>query len=524
MMWNLIIPTLFTLPTSRRFRSGPRKIRSVIPTLNRCLIVMLLGVPLIAQELSPSMVFEKVKASVVVVKVRNSMGQDISQGSGVKLPSGRIVTNFHVVKNGAQFLVGQGDTFVAAIIDAADPGKDLCLLKAPTLNVPAVEVGTASALKVGAIVYAVGSPQGLELSLSNGLVSQLRGANPPIIQTTAAISSGSSGGGLFDGQGRLVGITTFYLEGGQNLNFALPVEWIDQLKSGLTQAPVFRSSGDWLVRVVKLEEEKKYTELLGWCQAWVKADGTNSEAWYHLGNTYGNLKRYSAAIQPYQQALAINPEHWAAWVNLGITFENLNRTTEGIDAFRHALDINPSYASAWASLGEIYERTDQNSEAIEAFINSLKVNSQEAQVWFHLGNAFGNLAKYPEAIEAYRQALKVDPAYTGAWVNLGNRYGNLERYTESVEAYRQALILDPTLSAAWFNLGNAYGKLKRYTEAISACHQAVKIDPTLSGAWFNLGIYYLVSGNKAAALDVVKQLRRHDPENANRLFNIVVPK
>jgi hypothetical protein len=82
---------------------------------------------------------------------------------------------------------------------------------------------------VGEPVYAVGAPQGLELSLSEGIVSQLRGGPPPLIQTTVAISQGSSGGGLFNAEGELVGITTFYLKDSQNLNFAVPVEWIGEV-------------------------------------------------------------------------------------------------------------------------------------------------------------------------------------------------------------------------------------------------------------------------------------------------------
>jgi hypothetical protein len=67
----------------------------------------------------------------------------------------------------------------------------------------------------------------LELSLSAGLVSQLRGAEgAPLVQTTAPIAPGSSGGGLFDERGRLVGLTTFQRERGQNVNFALPAEWV----------------------------------------------------------------------------------------------------------------------------------------------------------------------------------------------------------------------------------------------------------------------------------------------------------
>ena len=87
-------------------------------------------------------------------------------------------------------------------------------------------------LSVGDEVYAVGAPAGLELSLSRGIVSQLRGAfgkrSAPLVQTDAAISPGSSGGGLFNKAGELVGITTFKWQG-ESLNFALPAEWIEEL-------------------------------------------------------------------------------------------------------------------------------------------------------------------------------------------------------------------------------------------------------------------------------------------------------
>jgi hypothetical protein len=80
---------------------------------------------------------------------------------------------------------------------------------------------------VGERVYAIGAPEGLELTLSEGLVSGLRSrGNFRVIQTTAPVSHGSSGGGLFDSQGKLVGITTFSFHEGQNLNFAIPTEWI----------------------------------------------------------------------------------------------------------------------------------------------------------------------------------------------------------------------------------------------------------------------------------------------------------
>jgi S1-C subfamily serine protease len=227
-----------------------------------------------ALALTASQVYEQVKDSVVVVKAYDQKGQQVSLGSGVMLSSGDIVTNYHVVKAGVRYMVGRqvditklsdaelekiangqpmvvgAPWIVNATLKAGDPDKDLCLLAAPGLTAKPARLGRAARLKVGEPVYAVGAPQGLELSLSEGIVSQLRGGSPPLIQTTVAISQGSSGGGLFNAEAELVGITTFYLKDGQSLNFALPVEWIGEVARGKirdrprVEAPEIPERGD----------------------------------------------------------------------------------------------------------------------------------------------------------------------------------------------------------------------------------------------------------------------------------------
>lgn len=185
-----------------------------------------------AHALTSSQVFDAVKNSIVVIKSLDAKGEQTAMGSGVLLPSGKIATNCHVIKDGTRFQVGRGKRFVTATMYAGDDDKDICLLGAKGLGGKPATLGKTSRLKVGAAVYAVGAPQGLELTLSDGIVSQLRGGIPPFIQTTAAISPGSSGGGLFDSEGQLVGLTTLYIDDGQNLNFAMPVEWLAEIKPG----------------------------------------------------------------------------------------------------------------------------------------------------------------------------------------------------------------------------------------------------------------------------------------------------
>ena len=109
---------------------------------------------------------------------------------------------------------------------AAAPEGDRCILKSseplPTYVASARQQG---ALLVGEDVAAIGNPKGLDTSLSRGLVAQKRNKNGHgYIQTDAALSSGSSGGGLFDTAGNLVGVTTFKVSTGESLNFAIAID------------------------------------------------------------------------------------------------------------------------------------------------------------------------------------------------------------------------------------------------------------------------------------------------------------
>ncbi|MDP1537713.1 MAG: tetratricopeptide repeat-containing serine protease family protein, partial [Burkholderiales bacterium] len=368
------------------------------PSLPVRLALVLVALPLAAHALTPSQVFEQVKDSVVVIKTLDAKGKETAFGSGVILPSGKIATNCHVVKDGVSFLAGRGKSLVAATLYAGDEDKDLCLLQADKLGGTPAQIGKAATLKIGEAVYAVGAPKGLELSLSDGIVSQLRGSPPPLIQTTAAISPGSSGGGLFDSAGRLVGLTTLYIDDGQSLNFAMPVEWLADLKPGKKTASKQRSQIDWIARAVALDEKKDWAGLLAWGKQWTQADPGNALAWFLIGRAHQNLNQLDPAIAAYREALRINPEYAAAWNNLGITYRSLKRYDDAIAATREALRINPEDAAAWSNLGLTYH----------------------------------DLKRYDDAIAAYRQALRIDPEEAKAWNNLGNTYRSLKRYDDAI--------------------------------------------------------------------------------------------
>ena len=189
-------------------------------------------------------VFAEVARSVVVVLALDYSGETSAQGSGVVVGKNQVATNCHVIEDAAKIVVNQaldsdiGQSYrMDATILARDDERDLCLLFVGELSespaAPIVKMGAAKMLSVGEEIFAIGAPKGLDLSLSRGVVSQLRRLDgrqtAPLVQTDAAISPGSSGGGLFNDEGGLVGITTFKQVGGENLNFAIPVEWVEDL-------------------------------------------------------------------------------------------------------------------------------------------------------------------------------------------------------------------------------------------------------------------------------------------------------
>jgi S1-C subfamily serine protease len=183
--------------------------------------------------------------AVVLIVISNSAGQETALGSGFLISAdGQIITNYHVVKEARSAIVklSNGAFFPVNSIVASDADKDLAIIKVNGRNLPFLQIGDVEGLHVGDHVVAIGSPLGLEGTVSDGIVSALRDiGKTKWIQTTAPVSHGNSGGPLLDMSNHVVGVITWgvNLQLGQNLNFAAPANEVTALLSGPT--PVMRS-------------------------------------------------------------------------------------------------------------------------------------------------------------------------------------------------------------------------------------------------------------------------------------------
>jgi hypothetical protein len=173
--------------------------------------------------------FDLLAPSVVLIEALAS-GKGGLQGSAVAVSETELLTNCHVVEGARKIIAKQDKKEWVATLVRSDPATDRCVLSVTNTKLkPVPGVRSYKDLKVGEALYTLGSPKGLELSISNGILSGLREEEGrQWVQTTAPISHGSSGGGLFDARGNIVGITTWTLDGlekgDQALNFAIPAE------------------------------------------------------------------------------------------------------------------------------------------------------------------------------------------------------------------------------------------------------------------------------------------------------------
>lgn len=192
---------------------------------------------------SQQTVAEVVKRSsdaVVLIVISDSNGQETALGSGFLISAdGEIVTNFHVIKGAtsASVKLSSGAFFPVSGILASDPDGDLAVIKVKGNNLPFLLLKDNNKLSVGDHVIAIGSPLGLEGTVSDGIVSAIRPGDQDKhwIQTTAPVSPGNSGGPLLEMSGGVVGVITWKVSSqeGENLNFAVPSDEVKSLLSKL---------------------------------------------------------------------------------------------------------------------------------------------------------------------------------------------------------------------------------------------------------------------------------------------------
>lgn len=261
-------------------------------------------------------IYQEVRPSMVQVVGVTPNGR-YHMGSGVALPNGTIVTNCHVTLASKRIQLFNGMAGANASLQAATVEHDLCALHFPELKRPPVTVSESRKLKVGDPVFAVGFNAGNGLTYQTGEVAELfEHDGGMVIRTTAPFTHGASGGGLFDQNGQLVGILTFFRVAPSGTSyFAVPAEWLQTLEHApalaiapLEGAPFWAQSAEtqpMFLRAGALEADNRWQELLPLARDWTQANPSDGQAWLTLAKAEFYTGDRNEARVAYQRALEL---------------------------------------------------------------------------------------------------------------------------------------------------------------------------------------------------------------------------
>jgi Tfp pilus assembly protein PilF len=351
---------------------------------------------------SPQQLFRSLSDSVFVVQSYNSKGGLIATGSAVSVTANKAITNCHVLRGGTQWAISQGNHQWPVSIVRRNSSHDLCEIASPTLTATPVTIRDSSDVKVGERVYALGAPVGLEASLSEGLVSGLRDESDGVlIQTTAPISHGSSGGGLFDAEGRLIGITTFGIRNSQNLNFALPSAWVLSLDSALQIAPTPSltvtdadavKTGATVIAPVTHSDPKGMFGLA-----------------LHAAADAFDARDYEKAISLYSQALEMRPDDLTTMAMLAQVYISQDNYSAAQKLCSRVVSLDANSQMGWSCLGDAYLWQGSTDLAEAAFRKAVTLEPNDGSSWAGLGGALAAKRDRDGVLQVYEKLKTLNP-------------------------------------------------------------------------------------------------------------------
>lgn len=212
---------------SKKWRSKPSPYSKLLIII--ILIIIILGMFIIKENIPEDI--EKIKDSVVMVKVYDKEDELISTGSGFCIfDSDCIVTNFHVVEGAYKINIITDDNIEkeVEIVDIVNKTYDMAILKG-NFNMIPLKLGRTDNLKAGMEITTIGSPEGEKNTVSTGIISNADSEYE--IRITAPISPGSSGGVLLNEKNEVIGVTfaTYDSAEAQNLNYAISIEYFKEM-------------------------------------------------------------------------------------------------------------------------------------------------------------------------------------------------------------------------------------------------------------------------------------------------------
>lgn len=444
---------------------------------------------------------KKIQPAVVTIVAYDVNRKVSNLGSGFFIDKkGYLITNYHVLKGSyaADVKTYDGKEYPIELVVAENIPSDLIKVwvKIPESSIHWIPV-TQTEPSIADRVVVVGSPLGLEQTVSEGIVSAVR--ELPVVgkvfQLSAPISPGSSGSPVVNMRGKVVGVVSFQAAMGQNLNFAVSSKGILDLKQSKTSKTLSEWTYDINMRTPKLVEKL--------CKE---------------GFNFSIRGEFKDALNYFKEATEKSPNDTVAWYGLGSCYDGLDQPEEALEAFKQVIRIDPKNAVSYFNLARYYRKLGRYEKAIEAYYQAIEADPDHAPSYFDLGVIYGELEEFKNSEKAFKQVLRINPDHAPTHFYIGLIYNNIGNYDAAVTSYKKALKIEPDSAPILYNLGIAYGGLGDSKAEIEAFKQAIRVNPDFAPTHYNMGLIYLNHSDKAAALEEYKILKELNPDMAEMLF------
>ncbi len=356
-----------------------------------------------AAELAIVDIVRQVKPAVVTVITYDRTGAKDSQGSGFFVDSNHVITDWHVIEDASRLVVrtADGKTHAVRQIRGGGETSDLALLElsSPVAGTKALTV-VNTVPEPGERVVVVGSPYGLDATVSDGIVSSVRDLPGlgKVIQISAPISRGSSGSPVVNMKGEVVGVAQAIHGDGQNLNFAIPGERV------LAMSTKTGGTGSFAL-APRNEVPRPSGQGAG--------PALTAEQSFSRGYDLFRSKSYEEALPLLLQATRLDPRNHFAWFAAGHCYVQMGDYAEAVSMFKNVVRLRPEFIEGQCSLGAALGLNGQHDQAVEVFKTAIGIDPTSAIAHYGLGLEYLGSGDEAGAMRQYQTLQKLDPAMAG---------------------------------------------------------------------------------------------------------------
>ncbi len=389
-------------------------------------------------------------------------------GSGfIFSEDGLIGTNYHVVDGIDSLLVKTSDgTFYDAELLIIDEKNDMAILRIKNANghkFPTIKFGNSDALKVGQEVFAIGSPLGYEYTISQGIIAGIREnekvsfTDPvtyspieknfeKVIQITAAISPGNSGGALFNRKGEVIGITTYTYTGYGNLNFAIAVNSFIYFMNSIDLANIDKNEDAKKKRQeslyfsnLRLAGNFKQEATYNWIYVKQKDTMKTVDTFIVKQDSIAKLN-FTKAETFYYKCLVIAPDSFNVYremIDLYVFCENFGKAENLYDTIKSRFKSDSLLNLLSSSLASAYTSSKEYKKALMFYEKMSAKDTTDIYLRYQIGSIYESMGKNNKAVKEYKKVIKRDPLYTQAYIQLGLMYYNKFKDYKTAKSYME---------------------------------------------------------------------------------------